>query len=103
MEFEALWSRIQATLHPGTLISNWTVDGDNVGVPFKIDGVCAEYVRIDSPLQTIPKKDFEDVWKVWIDYRNGVTPRSKVRDITRFSKYIISILHFVEGESIAKR
>lgn len=59
------------------------------------------YIKIDSPkaetIQVIPKDDFEKVWDVWVDYKNQKLLRNELRDLTRYSKYIISILHWYEN------
>ena len=46
-----------------------------------------------------PREDFAAVWAHWDDYCAGEFPRHRLRDMTRFSKYVISILHHVlEGD-----
>ena len=59
----------------------------------------ARAVMVDTPgarnLQRVPKEDFAAVWGHWNDYCAGRFPRHRLRDMTRFSKYVISILHHV--------
>jgi hypothetical protein len=51
---------------------------------------------MSASLQRISDKDFAKVSEVWNAYINGNFQRYKMRDITRFSKYIISIFHHIE-------
>jgi hypothetical protein len=68
-----------------------------------VRGVHGKYVEVDTPnaqtLQLVPRKDFEAVLKVWKGYSEGTVPRKDLMAITRFSKYIISILKYLESES----
>jgi hypothetical protein len=98
--FENKWMEIRKKLHRGQIIKNWTVYSDYLGDTMKVVDVGLESISIQSPraenLQTIPKSDFESVWGLWSDYKAGKVRRSDLRDITRFSKYIISLLHWSE-------
>ncbi len=40
--------------------------------------------------------DFQKVYAIWSSYSQGQTGRAALRDATRFSKYIISVLHWLE-------
>ena len=99
MSFNSIWSFIQDNIQKGQIIKNWTKDRGYIGEPFAI--ACLDTNKIDvTPLkaeniQRIPKKDFERVCDIWDRYIAGNFPRSKIREFTRFSKYIISILHWV--------
>lgn len=59
----------------------------------------ARAVVVDTPgatnLQRVPREDFAAVWAHRDDYCAGELPRHRLRDMTRFSKYVISILHHV--------
>ena len=48
-------------------------------------------------LQRVRREDFAAVLAHWEDYCAGECPRHRLRDMTRFSKYVISILHHVLG------
>ena len=99
MSFNRIWSFIQDNIKKGQIIKNWTKDSGYIGDPFTIN--CLDTNRIDiTPLraesiQRIPKKDFESVYDIWEQYLSGNFQRSKIREFTRFSKYIISIFHLV--------
>ena len=56
-------------------------------------------MKVDSPgadnIQRIPEEDFAGVYEHWDAYNGGAFPRHRLRDMTRFSTYVISILHHV--------
>jgi len=60
-------------------------------------------ISVDAPnamaMQVVPRKDFETIWKIWIDYKSQKVKRYELGDMTRFSKYIISIFHWLEKSS----
>ena len=72
-----------------------------MGGEFVIRTVEAGIIEVDSPgaenVQRIPREDFAKVYRRWEGYNAGHIPRRKIRDITRFSKYIISIFHHIES------
>jgi len=45
----------------------------------------------------IKKHSFQNVYPIWEKYIKGNFPRQEIGNITRHSKYIISILHQFEG------
>jgi hypothetical protein len=53
-------------------------------------------------LQRIPMGDFEKVYRIWHGYLNGTTKRSTIRERSRYSKYVISILRWVEEERVCQ-
>ena len=97
--FEAVWAQIQRKIAPGDTIRNWSRHSGFRGNDFTIHAVEAGFVEIDSPgaetIQHVGSEQFERVHKHWNSYNAGVYARSRLRDITRFSTYVISILHHV--------
>lgn len=98
-DFETIWREIQRGLDVGDAIRNWTQRNGYIGDDFTIRAMGAGFVEIDSPgarnFQRVSREDFAAVYEMWDDYNAGRVPRNQVRDVTRFSKYIISILHHV--------
>jgi len=98
--FDSVWSRIQGNLKPGTSIKNWTVLRGYLGDTMKIASVHSGYIAVDAPhastTQLITKDNFQRIWEIWPEYKGGKFPRNQMNPITRFSKYIISILHWAE-------
>ena len=100
-DFEALWHHLQRDVGGGDTIRNWTRDSGYIGGEFVILTVKAGIIEVDSPgaenLQRIPKEDFAKIYRYWEGYNAGHIRRNRIRNITRFSKYIISIFHHIES------
>jgi hypothetical protein len=98
--FENIWQEILRNLKPGMIIKNWTVLKGYFGDDMTVAEVVKNRIIIGAPnaqhLQSIPKSDFLAVWKIWPDYNSRKIERHEIRDITRFSKYIISVFHWLE-------
>lgn len=100
MAFSSTWNALQKHLAVGTRIPNWTAANGLVGDDFTV--VALENTHIDigtvgaENLQAVPRGDFEIVYCLWNGYVQHRTKRHEIRDRTRFSKYIISILHWLE-------
>jgi hypothetical protein len=99
--FDTVWSYLHTNLKVGTDIKNWTAFHGYLGDNMKVIAIRDNYIEIDAPkaksVQIVPKDDFEKVWRVWSDYKTQKVRRYELRDVTRFSKYIISILHWYEN------
>ncbi len=97
MNFAEFWRLLQEELRPGTPIRNWTQSNGYLGDSFEIASVRPSYVEVSAPnaqnIQHVPQTDFQRVFEMWAAYRAGATRRAEIRDTTRFSKYIISIIH----------
>lgn len=101
MTFADTWNSIQNNLGPGAQVRNWTAAKGYLGDIFTIVRVSSGHVVISSPdaknEQSVPKQDFQKLHGVWIGYCERSIQRQDIRDMTRFSKYIISILHHIES------
>lgn len=97
--FEEIWAQIQRNVAPGDTIRSWSRHSGYRGNDLMIHAVEARFVDVDSPgaenIQHIPREDFSRLHEHWNAYTSGVFARSRLRDITRFSTYVISILHHV--------
>jgi hypothetical protein len=100
--FEDVWRQLQRELHPQTEVRNWTVLKGYLGDSMKIVAVRAETIEVDAPrarnLVVVPKAHFKAVWEIWNLYTDGLVPRAELTKMTFFSKYIISVLHWLEME-----
>ena len=96
-DFENLWLQLQRDINIGDKIMNWTQHSGYLGDEFTICAVQPSHIEVDTPqalnIQHIPKEHFLAVYEVWTAYSEGSLSRHKLRDNTRFSKYIVSILH----------
>ncbi len=97
--FEAVWAQIRQTIRPGDTIRNWSRHSGYRGNDFTIHAVTDRFVEVDSPgadhTQHIAAQHFARVYEHWIAYNAGMFARSGFTTITRFSTYVISILHHV--------
>ena len=102
MPFTATWNALQSNLKAGTSISNWTVANGLLGDTFTVTAVASGHVEVDTPgaqnIQKVPSTDFQTVYNLWQRYCNQQVTRPEIRDATRFSKYVISILRWLEGQ-----
>ena len=98
-----IWRTVHSRLMTGMNIRNWTVLKGYLGDTFLIKEITESRLVINSPnaknLVNVPRGDFERFSEVWSVYKNGRMRRSETSEITRFSKYIISIFHWLEMES----
>jgi hypothetical protein len=103
MAFVQTWAALQAHLEPGTTIPNWTVHSGVIGEPFKIASISANMVMVDAPgaitLQSVRRTDVEAVYERWDDYLRREIPRKTFNPLTRESKYVISILRWLQDRS----
>jgi hypothetical protein len=103
MSFEQVWSTLNAKCLPPQKIRNWTVLKGNLGDIMTVVGLSGNYVEVDTlgaqTIQMVPKKDFEAVFNVWKAYKANRVTRQEICTMTRFSKYVISILHWLESEN----
>ena len=99
-EFEYIWNFLQTNMKPGTELQNWTANSGYLGDSMTIINIRQNSIEVKTPkannLQHVPKEDFEKVWSVWNDYKTQNVKRYELRDMTRFSKYIISIFRWYE-------
>src|SRR5690349_55207 len=98
--FKQLWTHLTQHLKVGTTVKNWTVLRGYLGDEMTVVSVSDRHIEIKAPnaktTQRVPETDFEKVWEIWSEYKSQKFPRHQVRDMTLFSKYIISIFHWYE-------
>jgi hypothetical protein len=92
---------LRFTLHVNEEIKNWTKLKGEFGENFVISDINPNYIVVMAPSaqmpQIIPRKDFDAILPYWEDYCQGIFKRSDFLKITRYSKYIISILHHCDN------
>lgn len=98
---ETLGDKLKNRLAIETTIPNWTAAKGLLGDSFTAVSTGQKYVEVVTPnakgVQRIPVADFEVVHKIRPQYVNRHINRASIRQITRFSKYIISILHWIKA------
>ena len=100
MRFGDFWNKLQTQLYPGRTIRNWTAANGYLGDEFIVSSVSMTGIKIESPnaknIQNIAKNELEIMFNNWGDYCSGQLQRQQFRDLTRFSKYTISIIKDVD-------
>ncbi|MDH3472475.1 MAG: hypothetical protein OEM59_02185 [Rhodospirillales bacterium] len=100
MDFQSFWGHLQTNLIEGSQVHNWTAHGGYLGDSFKVVAKRPTYVEVSSPaaamIQHISRGEFQKLREHWDAYIAREMPRYRLRDLTRFSKYIISIMHHLE-------
>ena len=103
MPFTDTWNALQTNLIPGATIQNWTAANGFLGDTFTVTDVGLRHVKLNiagaKNVQNVQIEDFETVYNLWQPYCRGGTSRAQIRDATRFSKYVISIFHWLEHQS----
>jgi len=103
MPFADMWAALQTQLAQGATIQNWTAYSGEIGEPFTIEEVSSEKITVRPEgaklSQSVRRKDLEVVYERWEDYVKGAFPREGFNSLTRVSKYAISILHWLQGQS----
>ena len=100
MQFKKLWRLLCGGLHVGNVIPRWTRDSGFLDNPIFITKLRPWAIEITTPSVrrsiSIPREDFEKVWALWKSYLQGRVSRREIRNLTRHSAYIISILYSVQ-------
>ena len=95
--FPEFWVTLHRDLAVGDEVRNWTRDKGYLGDTFTVQAVGRDTIVVETPgaanLQAVPREGFGSVYRHWDEYCGGELPRSRLRDITRYSKYVISIIH----------
>ncbi len=103
--FEIVWEELQNRLRAGLIIPNWTYLKGYMGDSMRIEEVEDVEIVVQAPkaknLQHVSKENFEIIWKIWPDYKSGRFHRQGMTPMTHYSKYIISILHWLETHAIS--
>ncbi len=106
MAFADTWAALQRRLQVGAVVENWTAHRGPVGEPFQIASVKPTVIGVSAPGALTPQRvrraDFEAVYELWEDYLRGTVQRSAFTPLTRYSKYVISIFHWLQGQSGGK-
>ena len=97
--FEEFWILLLKKLKIPTHIRNWTVYSGYIGEDFiarKYSDSMIECLIPNGSPQYVPKKDFKLLYEVWDDYKSFKVKRVDLCQHSRFTKYVISIIHQFE-------
>lgn len=97
-----IWPVVRGCVPAGQSIPNWTALKGYLGDVFQVVKVRDNHLDIDTPnastLIRVSREDFENVWDLWSGYKAGKVQRQDLTPLTFNSKYVISILHWLETE-----
>ncbi|MGQ4834406.1 MAG: DUF7662 domain-containing protein [Candidatus Asgardarchaeia archaeon] len=96
--FEKFWLELIREFNNWKNVEYWSVAGRTRNKSFQAKAFGQEYILIKpeyGSLQTVPKGDFEIVYDIWEQYLRGDVKRYEIRNMTRFSSYIISLIHYM--------
>lgn len=98
--FNDVWREIQARLTEGAEIPNWSYDEGYTGNVTRIvekyyDVIAVTGGRTVRP-RDVKRADFQKVFELWDRYKQGLTSRDDIQQISRNSTYIFSILRWLE-------
>lgn len=95
--FDQCWANLLTKLRPISRMYAWSAAGrahSSFGIiAVKSSGVS---VKTGKGLRFVPRKDFETIFPLWPDYKNGKVLRHELRDSCRNTVYVISILYWLE-------
>lgn len=100
ISFDDFWKICQTNLTAGLTIPNWSVSGEIKVKEFRVNEVYDSEISFISPtaknIQIAAKRDFENIFAVWEEYKSGNLPRYRIRDISNKSTYVIAAIRFIE-------
>ena len=101
MDFDSFWQALPLKLKSGTKIKNWTTAKGYLGDEFAILSVSDKALEINTAnaknVQRVSRQDFEVTFENWDAYCSGKLPRQELAQMTRNSKYTISIIKHLEA------
>jgi hypothetical protein len=98
--FNEIWGDIRTRLAEGMEIRNWSYDHGYTGNLTRIERLNYDEVVVTGDRTTRPRSvaraDFQKVFEFWDRYKQGLSSRDDIQNVSRNSTYIISILHWLE-------
>jgi len=98
--FNEVWSEIQTHLTKGAEIPNWGYEEGYTGNVTLIVGKYYDVIEVTGGRTVKPRDvtrpDFKKVYEVWDRYKQGLTSREEIQQISRNTTYIFSILRWLE-------
>lgn len=84
------------------LVKNWTPTKGYYGDDFWINSINSDFIEINIKKKNYPRvnqKDFEEISSIWSGIRSGEVQRSEYANHIFTSKYILSILYYLDLEN----
>ena len=103
-KFEDTWADIQRRLPVRESIQNWSADKGYTRGRFRITDVEPSSVTVEADGTSVPrriaKREFQMIFADWPGYWVGTVRQSSLRDKSKNTIYILSILHWHETSSV---
>jgi len=100
MTLDQIWNELKARIAKKTEIPTWSADEGYLGERFIVVAVKDGHVHVAEAgaqkADKIPDGDFIKVLGLWGDYAEGKIKFAAVEKLTKFPKYVISILRSLE-------
>ena len=100
MTLEQIWNELRGRIKKMNEVPTWSAEEGYLGERFIIVGVKEGHVQVAEPgaqrADKIPDADFVAVLGIWGDYADGKLKPGAVEKVTRFPKYVVSILRALE-------
>ena len=95
--FNQCSNEICSRLTPMAKMRSWSAAGRAKG-EFEILEVTLDSVtvRTSNGPRKVPRVSFEEIFRLWADYKTGIMLRNALTEISFNSTYVISILHWLE-------
>src|SRR5271167_1390599 len=94
--FNGCWGAICADLTPRPKLYCWTAVGRTSGY-FRVERVGYDGVTVETKHgpRYVPRKDFQKLFVLWPDYRDGKIQRYKLNFVVN-TTYVLAIFHWLE-------
>ena len=100
MTLDQIWKELRGRVAKLAEVQTWTVADGYLGDRFIVVGVKDDTVQVAEPgaqrAEKIPDADFIAVLSVWDTYANGKAKPGTIEKLTKFPKYVTSILRALE-------
>jgi len=106
MTLDQIWKELRGRVAKLTEVQSWTAADGYLGDRFILVGVKEDTIHVAEPgaqrAEKIPDADFIAVLGVWDAYADGKTKPGTIEKLTKFPKYVTSILRALEAPPLKK-
>lgn len=101
MTLDDIWKELRGRVAKMTEVQTWTAADGYLGDRFIVVGVRDDTVQVAEPgaqrAEKIPDADFVKVLGIWDAYADGRAKPGSIEKLTKFPKYVTSILRALEA------
>jgi hypothetical protein len=95
---DVAWQQLQS-LPLGTPVVHWSILKGNLNGKFSLVEVTGSTIIVQTgpgTLRRISRSDFDNVARLWPEYKQGAVDRHTLSEVTLNSTYILSLLHLLD-------